>query len=40
MYSYSVYIGLNVVLIWVLWGPSVCYMSTWTLRGIPNEEEL
>ena len=32
MYSYSIYIGLQVVPMWVHWAQSICYMGTWTLR--------
>ena len=32
MYSYSIYIGLKVVPIQVLWGQSIYYLGTWTLR--------
>ena len=28
----SIYVGLKVVPIWVLWGQCIYYMSTWTLR--------
>ena len=31
MYSCGMYIGLNVIPIEVLWGSSICHMSTWTL---------
>ena len=32
MYPNSIYFGLKVVPIEVLWGQSILYLSTWTLR--------
>ena len=32
MYSYSSYIGLKVLPIKVLWGQSIHYLGTWTLK--------
>ena len=32
MYSYSIYIGLQVVPIWVHWAQSIQHLGTWTLR--------
>ena len=31
--SEQIYFGLKVVPIWVLWGPSIYYLGTWTLRA-------
>ena len=33
MYPNSRYLGLKVVAILVLWGQSIYYLGTWTLRG-------
>ena len=32
MYPKSIYFGLNVVPIQVLWGQSIYYLGTWTVR--------
>ena len=34
--SKQLYFGLNVVPIWVLWGPSTYYLGTWTLRVLQD----
>ena len=34
MYPNSIYFGLKLVSIWVLWGQSIYYVGTWTLRDL------